>query len=77
MINKNLLLRRMKEAGYTQKRLAETIGISQTTMSLKVNGVTPFNTREAREICGKLGIARGSEKAAVFLAETSQKRDEN
>lgn len=50
------LLGRMTEFGYTQDSLAKEIGISATTMSLKLNNRSFFGQREIRAICKVLKI---------------------
>ena len=46
MVNTNVFLGLMKIAGYSQKSLAKEIGMSENTMSLKVNNKAVFNTDE-------------------------------
>ena len=68
MLNKNKLRARMVEVGYTQDKLAKETGISYTSLSRKMNGVTSFDVDEADRICEVLGIVAGVEKAEIFLA---------
>lgn len=72
MLNRNLLKAAIARAGYTQERLAESIGISSNTLSSRMTGATPFNTDEIDDICSVLNINRNSEKADIFLASPSQ-----
>ena len=51
------LLGRIKEFGYTQEGLAEEIGISKVTMSLKLNNKAFFTTLEIEKIRKVLRIA--------------------
>ena len=60
------LLGRMKECGYTQERLAQTVGISVGTMSLKLNNKANFYQPEMQKICEALNIT-GAEVYAVFF----------
>jgi len=76
MLNKNLFKAAMAKAGYTQERLAERIGVSSNTLSSRICGTSPFNTDEIDAICDVLGINRNSDKVDIFLASTSQKREE-
>lgn len=50
------LLGRIKENGLTQAALAEKIGMSETTISLKLNNKADFSQREIRKICNTLKI---------------------
>lgn len=64
---KNKFKGKLAEAGYSQKSLAAAIGMSENTLSAKVNGKVPFNTVEIEQICDKLHIHDGVEKASIFL----------
>lgn len=75
MLNKNKLRSAIAEAGYTQGRLAEAIGISKNTMSSKVNGKSCFDVNQVDMICRVLGIIDPNRKADIFLFEESQFRD--
>ena len=44
------LLGRIKEYGYTQERLAEEIGMTKTTISLKLNNKANFTQPEMEKI---------------------------
>lgn len=44
------LLGRIKECGYTQEKLAEEIGLTKTTMSLKLNNKAFFTQPEIFKI---------------------------
>ena len=59
---------KIAEAGYSQRSLAQELGISKNTLNAKINGKTPFNTVEIERLCEKLGIYDGAEKAAIFLS---------
>ncbi len=59
---------RMAELGYTQRKLADCIGISPNSLGDKINGKRPFNTVEIEAICKILKIEDGSEKARIFLS---------
>lgn len=66
-MNRNKLLGRMAEAGYTQRSLATAVGMSENSMGSKINGKRPFNTDEIIAICKLLEIEDGSEKSQIFL----------
>lgn len=50
------LLGRIKECGYTQETLASKIGITVSSMSLKLNNKANFKQKEIRLICKALKI---------------------
>lgn len=75
MINSKLLKKKIREAGYTQKTLSEKIGISASSISLKVNNRAYFNTLEVEAICHWLCLHRDPEKIAIFLHKPSQIKD--
>lgn len=75
-MNRNLLRAKIVSAGYTQAALAKEIGISQNTLSAKINGKFPFDVLEINRICAALKIHSGEEKADIFLSDSSQNRDE-
>lgn len=63
----NKLKGKLAEAGYTQRLLAEEIGMSKNTLNSKINGKIPFNTDEIERICICLSIVDPVEKASIFL----------
>lgn len=68
MLNKNKLLGKMAERGYTQKMLADKLGIGINTMSSKINGKTSFTQEQADCICSVLGITEPQDKGEIFFA---------
>lgn len=48
---------KMHSCGLTQRDLAQQIHISHCTLSLKLNGKTPFTQSEIWAICNALGIS--------------------
>ncbi len=64
----NKLKGKIAEAGFSQRTLAEALGMSKNTLNAKVNGKVPFNTVEIELICKVLDIRDITEKAAIFLA---------
>lgn len=67
MINKRKLRGAMAAAGYTQGTLSDKLGISDNTLSNKINGKTPLYIGEASQICEILGILNPQEKCDIFL----------
>ncbi len=63
----NKLKGKIAEAGFSQRTLAEALGMSKNTLNAKVNGKVPFNTVEIELICNVLDIRDVTEKAAIFL----------
>lgn len=76
MLNKNKLLGKIAEAGYSQRSLAPELRMSKNTLNGKINGKTPFNINEIDDLCQKLGIISNTEKADIFLYQPSLNRDE-
>lgn len=76
MVDKNKLAGAIASKGLTQKKLAEMIGISKNTISAKMNNKSSFDTDEIERICRVLGIKDVTEKANIFLANSSQNRDD-
>lgn len=66
------LLGRIKEYGHTQDTLAKAIGITESTMSLKLNNKAPFKQVEIRMIAKVLEIT-DSDIGAYFFAPKVQK----
>ena len=66
------LLGRIKECGETQKTLSEKVGISESTMSLKLNNESFFGQREMLKICDALGLSY-SDIGAYFFAPKVRK----
>lgn len=75
MLNSNKLRGKISEAGLSQRKLAQLIGISENTISSKMNHHGCFDTNEIDRICEALGITSDSEKVEIFLADISQNRD--
>lgn len=61
------LLGRMKECGMTQEALACAIGISESTLNLKLNNKGVFTQKEIRNITSSLSIEK-EEIGAYFFA---------
>lgn len=72
MLNRNLLRAAIVASGYTQEKLAESIGISSNTLSSRMVGSSFFNTEEIDKICEVLNITDNGQKANIFLAQPSQ-----
>lgn len=66
------LLGRIKECGYTQETLAKKIGITESSMSLKLNNKAHFKQKEIRLICRVLKIS-DSEIGVYFFTPKVRK----
>ncbi|MDD3336761.1 MAG: helix-turn-helix transcriptional regulator [Eubacteriales bacterium] len=73
MINTNQLKGRMAAAGYTQRKLANAMGINKNTLNAKVNGTRSFDTKEIVRICELLHIQAAEEKCSIFCQDRPQK----
>nr|UVY38448.1 MAG: BetR domain protein [Bacteriophage sp.] len=66
-LNTRLLKAKMVEKGFTQSTLAIAIGISEMSLSRKINGLREFRLSEACKICEVLDIEN---PAQIFFAKT-------
>lgn len=66
------LLGRIKELGYTQESLAKEIGISEVTMSLKLNNKAFFTQPEMEKIRRTLLIPRDEMGAYFFTLKVQE-----
>lgn len=69
MVNSRKIRGRMVELGVTQKKLAEIIGRSQTTVSQKLSGVRPMWLDEAESIAEALSIPNSEFGCYFFNSE--------
>lgn len=63
--NYSKLLGRMREYGFTQERLAKSLGINDGTLSAKLNSKTSFTAVEIDKICELLEIP--NEEIGVYF----------
>lgn len=70
-MNTQLLKGKMAEAGYTQQKLAQAIGVVPQTLSRKLQGKRQFTVGEALAICEVLHINQ-DQRSAIFLPSKSQ-----
>lgn len=66
------LLGRIKEYGYTQKSLAESVHISESHFCQKISGNYPFKQTDIQRICEVLHIPC-SEIGAYFFVQKIEK----
>lgn len=67
--NYSKLLGRIKECGMTQETLAYAVGISASTLNLKLNNKSAFTQKEMRSISTRLEIPQGEIGAYFFTNE--------
>ena len=70
------LLGRIRECGFTQETLAKEIGITESSMSLKLTNKTPFKQIEIRLICKVLNIQRSEIGVYFFTPKVRKTRTE-
>jgi hypothetical protein len=80
MVDIQKLRSRIVLKGYTQKSLvpeinARGIKISENTFSAKMTGASSFDCDLVDVLCDILEVEEPTEKADIFLAQPSQKRD--
>jgi len=67
MINANLLRGKIVSSGHTQKDVAAALGMSENTLTAKINGTSSFTLKEVFALCNFLGITEDREKCEIFL----------
>lgn len=53
------LLGKIKECGFTQETFAKAVGISESTLNLKLNNNASFKQKEIKKASNILGIPTG------------------
>lgn len=76
VVNKNRLMGAIASAGMSQRKLAQKVGMSKNTINAKINGKGFFDTEQIDKICSALNIHDNTEKALIFLTDSSHFRDE-
>ena len=71
MVNANLLRGKIVSSGFTQKDVAAALGMSENTLTAKINGTSSFTLKEVFALCGLLRITESQEKCDIFLAGAS------
>lgn len=75
-MDKFKLLSVMAGKGMSQRTLSERVKMSKNSFNQKINGKRSFSADEAMDICEALGIDDDAMKAQIFLARSSQNKDE-
>ena len=68
MTDKNLLYYFVKRAGFKNKDIAESIGITPAGYTMKISNKSDFRQREIKTICDLLGLT-AEERDRVFFAK--------
>lgn len=66
-MNVHLLKLEMYKKGITQKKLAESIGISTNSMCRKLNGTREFTISEANNIAKVLNLGQEEKLKEIFF----------
>lgn len=69
MTDSKLLKEIIKSSGKTYKHLAESIGITAYSLSMKINNVREFKMREVKILCKELEITSLRKKEKIFFAD--------
>lgn len=73
MVSSEMIKARIRERNMTQKVIADEMGISQATLSLKINNERPLYLDEACQLAEILGIKK--EFFAYFYAKKVEQRN--
>lgn len=69
MITFDKLIGKIAEKGYSQRRLANAIGISANSLTNKLKGRSPFDAKEISKICAILEISTEEIGTYFFVAK--------
>lgn len=69
MTNTHLFKKKMKDKGLKQMFIAEKIGITSYSLSLKINNKNDFKSKEIQKICEILSINTLEEKDKIFFGK--------
>jgi predicted XRE-type DNA-binding protein len=72
-MEKSLIKYWLSKNNMSQKELANKLGITENTLSLKINGSLSTTTKDALKICEILHINSLEDRAKIFLNQTYQK----
>lgn len=77
MLNVNKVRGRLAELGLTQKDVAKTLGIAQSTASQKLNMSRPFYLDEAEKLASLLQLSDSQFGEYFFSSAVAQRNDEH
>lgn len=69
MTNTRLLCERILKSGLKRGFIAESLGITRTALSYKINNHSEFRASEITALCKLLGIDDPEERDTIFFAE--------
>lgn len=69
-MEKGLIKYWLSKNNMSQKELANKLGITENTLSLKINGSLSTTTKDALKICEILHINSLEDRAKIFLNQT-------
>ena len=69
MTDTELLRQRIRDSGYKLQFIAEKMGISRYTLSMKINNESEFTVSEVGKICDILQIESLEERNDIFFAD--------
>lgn len=67
MTNTALLRQRIKDSGLKLQYIADYIGISRVSLTMKIENVSEFRQTEIKKLCEILRIETAEEKTLIFL----------
>lgn len=67
MTNTQLLRQRIKESGLKLQYIADYLGISRVTLTMKIENQSDFRQNEIRKLCELLHIESAAKKSLIFL----------
>lgn len=70
-MEKSLIKYWLSKNNMSQKELANKLGITENTLSLKINGSLSTTTKDALKICEILHINSLEDRAKIFLNQLS------
>lgn len=67
MTNTALLRQRIKDSGLKLQYIADYIGISRVSLTMKIENDSEFRQTEIKKLCEVLRIETAEEKTLIFL----------
>lgn len=67
MTNTALLRQRIKDSGLKLQYIADYIGISRVSLTMKIENASEFRQTEIKKLCEVLRIETAEEKTLIFL----------
>ena len=67
MVNAALLRGKIVSNGFTQRTLAQKMGMSENSLCAKITGKSEFDLSQVMRLCDLLKIVSPEEKCQIFL----------